>query len=562
MIDTLSTFSGTIWAWLNAEQNAGAVSALLAVMALAGSAGGWLWRRKSKAPMPDQTSGTHVSASTGGVGAGGSMTGNTITTNHGPTPDQIAAIFAGVRDLSQSSEAKAIAVADQFGTISREALTSFFTILRHEQVPHDQLTAKLTAIALQYREMVERLTALEQAAGPDDRPTLADARASIEKGDYDRAEHLLVTLENAQAAARAKAQANADDLARRQASTRAERARLSALRFDYRAAAEHFLAAANLLPVGDMLKRGHHLTSSADALRQYGEERGDNRALHAAIDRYREALPTRGLHPALWARVQNNLGIAFSILGEREGDNAHLRQAIDAYTNALLEHTRERTPLDWARTQHNLGNTLRILGEREGDSAQLRKAAEAYANALLERTRERVPLDWAMTQNNLGTTLQNLGEHENDRTWLRQAVNAYTNALLEHTRERVPHKWAMTQNNLGNVLSILGEHECDTAHLQQAVNAYTNSSLERTHSRFPLDWAGTQTNKGNALRALAEQTRDVDRAKQAVAAHEAALEVFTRLNAPYYITVATNNLAIARATLAELEGGAAPAPHQ
>ncbi|WP_158305956.1 hypothetical protein [Azospirillum sp. B510] len=28
MTDTLSTFAGTIWEWLNAEQNAGAVSAL------------------------------------------------------------------------------------------------------------------------------------------------------------------------------------------------------------------------------------------------------------------------------------------------------------------------------------------------------------------------------------------------------------------------------------------------------------------------------------------------------------------------------------------------------
>ncbi|QCG97957.1 tetratricopeptide repeat protein [Azospirillum sp. TSA2s] len=562
MTETLSTFAETIWAWLNAEQNAGAVSAVLAVLTLAGGAGGWLWRRKSTAPAPDQTGGTYVSASTGGVGAGESMTGNTITTNHGATPEQIAAIFAGVRDLSQSSEAKAIATADHFGTISREALASFFTILRHEQVPPEHLTAKLTSIALQYREMVERLTALEQAASPDDRPTLAEVRAAIEKGDYDHAERLLVGLENAQAAARAKAQANADDLARRQAATRAERARLSTLRFDHRAAADHFLAAANLLPIGDTKKRCDYLTSSADALRQQGEERGDNEALRTAIVRYREAMPLRSDQPDLWARVQNNLGNALQTLGEYEGDSSQLRQGIDARNSALLELTRDRTPLQWAGIQSNLGNALSILGEREDDRVLLGQAVEAYKNALLELTRDRTPLLWASTQNNFGVALHTLGEHINDSILLQQAMDAYKSALLEYTRERIPLEWAMTQNNLGNALSIIGEREKDSARLRQAVGAYENALLERTSERVPLDWASTQTNLGSALQALAELTCDIDNAKQAVASHEAALKMFGNLRTPYYITVATNNLAAARATLAELESGADPAPHQ
>lgn len=609
MTDTLSTFVGTIWTWLNADQNAGAVSALLAVLTLAGGAGGWLWRRKSKAAAPDQTGGNHVSASTGDVGAGGSMTGNTITTNHGATPEQIAAIFAGVRDLSQSSEAKAIATADQFGTISREALTSFFTILRHEQVPPEQLTAKLTSIALQYREMVDRLTALEETASPDDRPKLAEVRTTVEKGDYDYAESLLVTLENAQAAARATAQASADDLARRQAATRAERARLSALRFDHRAAANHFLAAANLLRTGDTEGRCNYLINSADALRQYGEERGDSAALHTAITRYREALPPRDLHPDLWACVQNNLGNALSILGAREGNNAFLLEAVDAYANASLEYTRARTPLDWAGVQNNLGSALKTLGEREGDKSRVQQAVNAYENALLEWDRKKVPLDWAgvqnnlgnalvtlgiyedngeiiekaidayhaallertrdhaptawaTTQNNLGTALQTIGERESDSPRLQKAVDAYNHALLERTRNRFPLDWATTQSNLGTALHILGELEDDSSLLWQAVDAYNNALLEQTRDRTPLDWARVQTNMGNALQRLAKLTQDTHTAKQAICAQETALEMFTRLDAPYYITVATNNLAIARATLAKLESSAVSPPHQ
>ena len=609
MTDTLSTFAGTIWAWLNDNQNAGALSAVLAVLTLAGGAGGWLWRRKSNAPAPDQTGGTHVRASTGGVGAGGSMTGNTITINNGLTPDQITAIFAGVPDLSQSSEAKAIAVATQFGTISREALTSFFTILRHDQVHPDQLTAKLTSIALQYREMVERLTALEQTAGPDDRPTLAEVRTAIEKGDYDRADRLLVTLENAQAAARATAQANADDLARRQAATRAERARLSALRSDHRAAADHFLAAADLLPTGDIEGRLGYLIKSANALRNHGEERGDNSTLHAAIARYREALPPRDLHPGLWAQIQNNLGICLSILAEREGNIAQMREAADAFKNSLLERTRSRTPIEWAGAQNNLGNVFQCLAHHEGGSGWLRQAVDAYKSALLEWTRDCAPTEWATAQNNLGNALRSLGEYEGDDHYLGQAVDAYTNALLEWKRNRSPLSWAMVQNNLGNALQVIGERkkdrkrildsvdaynsallvwtrdrapfdwamtqinlgsalqalghlERDSAILRKALDAYNSALLEYTGDRAPIDWARTQNNLGNVYSILAAQTRDVDSARQGVTAHKAALDMFTRLNAPHYITIATNNLAGARATLAELEGSAAPAPHQ
>ncbi|KAA0571676.1 tetratricopeptide repeat protein [Azospirillum sp. Sh1] len=559
MIDTLSTSVETIWAWLNAGQNAGAVSALLAVMALAGSAGGWLWQRKSKAPTPDQTGGTYVSASTGGVGTGGPMTGNTITTNHGLTPEHITALFAGVRDLSPATEEKA--ATELYGCFSRAALSSFFTILREQEVPAEQLPAKLTEIALRHREALDRLAALQRES-PDDPQRLANARVAIEKGQYEHADSLLAAIEEEQAAARTKAQANADDLARRQSATRAERARLSELRFDHRGAADHFLAAANLLPPGDMEDRGHYLASSADAFRQYGVERGDNNVLRASITRYHEALLPRDGYPTLWARVQNNLGTALQTLGEREGDIALHLEAVNSFNNALLEYTRDRRPLDWAMTQNNLGNALRTLGERERGSTRLLQAVDAFNNALLEYTRSRAPLDWAMTQNNLGGALQALGDRYRDSARLLEAVEAYNNALLEWTRDRAPLDWAMTQNNLGAALSILGKIEKNNIRLQQAVDAYNNALLEWTRDRAPFNWAGTQTNMGNTLSMLAKLTCNTDSAKQAVAAQEAALAMFTHLNTPYYITVATDNLAAARATLAKLESSAAPAPHQ
>jgi tetratricopeptide (TPR) repeat protein len=510
MPDMISTLAETIWAWLNTEQYAGALSALLAIPPLAAGMVGWVWRRKTKADTPSP-GGNNVSASNGGVGAGGSMTGNTIIINNGPTPEQIAAL-TGIRDLSPASEAQAAAAL--YGTRSQAALSSFFAILREQEVPPEQLGAKLAEIAQRHREVLERLDAL-QLDSPDDPQRLSAARAAIEQGDYDRADQLLAAIEEEQAAAHAKAQANADALARRQAATRAERARLSTLRFDHRAAADHFLAAANLLPAGDTEARGHRLTDSADALRQHGDERGDNDALRRAIARYREALPPQDRHPALWGRIQNNLGIAFATLGQRESGTRWLAEAVEAFQNALREHTQERVPLDWARTQNNLGTALLRLGERESGTGRLTEAVEAYRNALREHTQERVPLDWARTQNNLGNAFRTLGERENGTGRLTEAINAFQNALRERTQERVP-----------------------------------------------LDWAMTQSNMGNALELLAERNRDVDNAKQAVAAQESALAVYREAGAAYYIEGTTKNLAVARATLAELEGDADSPPHQ
>ena len=82
-------------------------------------------------------------------------------------------------------------------------------------------------------------------------------------------------------------------------------------------------------------------------------------------------------------------------------DTAFLEDAVTAFRNALLEHTRERTPQQWAMARGNLGNALVSLGVRESDSTHLEEAVTAFRDALLECARESVPLQWAAIQNNL-----------------------------------------------------------------------------------------------------------------------------------------------------------------
>jgi hypothetical protein len=170
--------------------------------------------------------------------------------------------------------------------------------------------------------------------------------------------------------------------------------------------------------------------------------------------------------------------------GDQRGSNVHLIAAIAVRRASLrMAVTQDQVGSD----QTNLGNALWKLGERESGTARLEQAVAAYHAALLEMTRERVPLQWATAQNNLGTALWTLGDRESGTARLEQTVTAYRAALLERTRERVPLGWAMTQNNFGTALRALGDRESGTARLEEAVAAW-EACLTVTASVWPSEW--------------------------------------------------------------------------
>jgi tetratricopeptide (TPR) repeat protein len=304
---------------------------------------------------------------------------------------------------------------------------------------------------------------------------------------------------------------------------------------------------------------GADQTKLGNALWTLGERESGTARLEQAVAAYRAALEqrTRERVPLQWATTQNSLGNALGRLGERESGTVRLEQAVAAYRAALEERTRDRVPLDWATTQMNLGNALRVLGERERGTARLEQAVAAYRAALEEITRDRVPLDWAITQMNLGNALNMLGERESGTARVEEAVVAYRAALEELTRDRVPLDWARTQMNLGTALHTLGERESSTARLEEAVTAYRAALEERTRDRVPRDWAMTQMNLGNALVTLGKPETGTARLEQAVAAHRAVLEEFTRDRVPPDWAKTQMNLGVALAALGERESGTA-----
>ena len=250
---------------------------------------------------------------------------------------------------------------------------------------------------------------------------------------------------------------------------------------------------------------------------------------------------TREAFPQSWARIQNNLGLAY---GYRiKGDQAdNLEKAIAACTAALTVLTREAFPQDWATTQNNLG--IAYQDRIKGDKADnLEKAIAAYTAALTVRTREALPQDWATTQNNLGIAYQDRIKGDKADN-LERAISAYTAALTVFTREAFPQYWATTQNNLATAYKddrIKGDK---ADNLERAISAYTAALTVFTREAFPQDWAATQNNLGLIYRYKIKGDK-ADNLEKAISACTKALTVFSREALPQNWAATQNNLGIA-----------------
>jgi len=252
--------------------------------------------------------------------------------------------------------------------VTKAAVATMLAILKEQQVPPDQLEAKLKEIAERHLELTQRLHALSKS---NDEPEITKRREraaeAIENGDYDRADELLA---EAVAIDRRAIDDQQEELDRRKVSAAAtigQQGQLERARLNYLKAAKHFAEAASLTPASESETRLGYLTEQALSFYDLGKDFGDNSALAEAIDIYQAVLTerTRASEPLDWARAQMNLGDALSALGERESTTRRLEQAVEAFSAALEERSRERFPLDWAATQNGLGLALWRLGERE-----------------------------------------------------------------------------------------------------------------------------------------------------------------------------------------------------
>jgi tetratricopeptide (TPR) repeat protein len=420
-----------------------------------------------------------------------------------------------------------------------------------------EVEERLRAKADEYQALRQRLERLPSDEDADVQRQRREAGELISAGRFDAADAALAEAERIDLETTEELQARADRRRLSAAGSRAERAAAAALRLAYGEAAEHYEAAAAMVPPGSAKIRQGYVLQQASYLYAQGHEFGETSALHRAIVIYRSSpdMPRRDQEPGEWASTQNSLGLALIILGDRESGRARLEEAAAAFRAALEEWRLDRESLDWAMAQDNLGGALLSLGEREAGTTHLQEAVAAFRATLQVRTRELVPPFWAATQNNLGVALRKLGSRTRDTDLFRQAIGAFRSSLQVYTADKYPLHWAATQDNLGNALASLGALESGTLRLEKAVAAYKAALQKRTRERLPLEWAATQSNLGSALSALADRETGTAHLEEAVIAFRAALEESTRERAPVEWADTQHALGDALRMLGERENG-------
>ncbi|MEA5550157.1 CHAT domain-containing protein [Anabaena cylindrica UHCC 0172] len=171
-----------------------------------------------------------------------------------------------------------------------------------------------------------------------------------------------------------------------------------------------------------------------------------------------------------WADVQINLGLAYS-------ESRLYQEAIASYKAALEVYTYHKFPERWARLHNNLG--LAYLTLTDGNiSDNIQQSIIKLKLALKIYKYEDFPEQWANVQHNLANSylirdINNLSKNQES------AINACTLALKVYTHTDFPKNWADLQYLLGIAYNYQGEIEKSITYLQASLKDFNPIIIPR-----------------------------------------------------------------------------------
>jgi tetratricopeptide (TPR) repeat protein/pimeloyl-ACP methyl ester carboxylesterase len=279
-------------------------------------------------------------------------------------------------------------------------------------------------------------------------------------------------------------------------------------------------------------------------LMQLGERELSPKRLEDAVDIYNQLLFGKDIETSslFKSRIQNNLGNALVALGKRQPTRITLEKAITLYRDALRIRTKDKNPRAFARTSTNLCIALTILGQRDSDIKMLEEAVAVCREAESKRNLKEEPLGWAMTQDALGCALRTVGYIQSNPHRIIEALDILRKAGYVRTQKECAFDWATTQQNIGVTLTALSELEPKTEHLTEAVNIYRLVQKEWTQKAMPINWALTERALGKALYMLGILETNPKLVNEAKVSVNAALVVFRKAGAIYYVKLAEEDL--------------------
>ena len=242
-----------------------------------------------------------------------------ITVNGATAADVSHAVLGAYKQGIAESAEQIRELSGKLG-ITEKAIVGFLETLHEAPIALELIPAKFQELAARYQRLLDTVRTL-QSDDSEVQRLRTGAATAIETGPalYDQAEEL---LERAEAIDRGATEQLAAALEARKlsaAASRMQRGELSLVRLDYESAIDHFKAATETVPSSHPEVHIQYRLAYANALYEYGKDRGVNSALARAIDTFRDALleRTREQAPLQWAATQNNLEIALRLLEAR-----------------------------------------------------------------------------------------------------------------------------------------------------------------------------------------------------------------------------------------------------
>lgn len=472
-----------------------------------------------------------VSADNNSVAIGSNSMGNIININDASSIE--SALRKVLKEQSDSNYQK---LEKELG-VTKNALTTFFNILKKDNVPECFLLENLIDIANKHRQALSRLNYL-QVNESEYSDHISKVRLAIEQGEYSNARVLLKLVADAEQAAIIEIKKIEEEAKKSRvfkelnlAKIIFEIAETYLTERNFKEAASSFKKAIKNVPNGYNDEYYSYYQNYADALREHGKIYGDICSLEKAIDAYEFLISGLSKFDVpLWiSNIYNNLGLTKYIIAQRQLHFSYFKDAIECYQKALTFHNNES--LDWAMIKNNLGNSYSTLGEVElnemSKNTYFKLAIEQYELSLVFYTKDKFPKQCAMANNNIGNALQKMGELLKSPEVLDSAKKTYIKTLEGYPKEDNPFEWAIIKNNLANVYSALGQYTKDTKYLLLAEVEYNEALNEQARENAPMDWAMTKCNIGALYLLKADFEPQIEYYKIAQLAYKEALEVYS-----------------------------------
>ncbi len=215
--------------------------------------------------------------------------------------------------------------------------------------------------------------------------------------------------------------------------------------------------------------------------------------------------------------------------------SSNMESALEEGAPIAQRPPREFTPLDRAHLITCLGHILSIAGQRLEEAELLQLAGETY-----QRASESIPdgdqgLLRGIVLKNLGSALALFGERSNDTSQLPQAEEAVSLALDLLPKRHMSREWAAAQNKLGQILyrQHMADPSSDLKLLTRAIAAFHAAVQVYTRVDAPDRWADIMHNYARATQILGGQIHDLEILQKAVNACRSALEVRRRDRTPF-----------------------------